>query len=105
MVDPRALTVSFQRRFTISMRSHVGPHGAEPIGIRSWQSHALLFAENRCATLDATLVRHLAPGRIASASHHHSDLLIPLDDSPPSLMTTSKGFYDDANSLRDDISW
>ena len=49
---------------------------------------------------------------ITWASHHRvtinyskwrSDILILLHDSPPSLITTSDSFYDDANNLRDDL--
>ena len=43
------------------------------------------------------------PVIIINHSEWRSDILILLYDSPPSLIPTSHGFYDDANKLRDDL--
>jgi hypothetical protein len=40
---------------------------------------------------------------ILTHSKSHSDILILLHNASPSLIQTSKGFYDDANRLRDDL--
>jgi len=43
------------------------------------------------------------PVIIINHSYWRSDILILLYNSPPSLIPTSKGFYDDANRLMDDL--
>ena len=43
------------------------------------------------------------PVIIINHSEWRSDILILLYDSPPSLIPTSHGFYDDANKLKDDL--
>jgi len=43
------------------------------------------------------------PVIIINHNEWHSDILILLYDSPPSLLPTSNGFYEDANRLRDDL--
>jgi CHAT domain-containing protein len=43
------------------------------------------------------------PVIIINHSEWRSDILILLHDTPPSLIPTSEGFYNDANKLRDDL--
>jgi hypothetical protein len=52
-----------------------------------------------------TLISAASHGPVIIINHSEwrSDILILLYESPPSLITTSEGFYKDANRLRDDL--